>query len=245
MHRALFVSDIHISAPDDPRARAFGAFLDHCLKTRPTHLFLVGDIFDLWIADRAYFVGRYAELIDRVKRLVEGGCEVHYFEGNHDLDLARFWRDELKVHVHDRPQTFALAGRRVRVEHGDQMDPADRGYHVLRWFLRTWLMRTLGRYLPNPLVRRIGERASLASRAYTSEVKTASDERTRAVIRAHVEHLNQREAFDVFVAGHVHVREDVTIGGARVFNLGTWLKDPLVLELTEQALQLRPLADFK
>jgi UDP-2,3-diacylglucosamine hydrolase len=229
--RALFVSDIHISSSSDPKYALFLSFLDDCLNTKPQFLFLVGDIFDLWIADRAYFVARYSEAAARLKALVAAGVAVHYFEGNHDLDLEVYWRYVVGLEVHEQAAYFDLDGRVLRVEHGDQMDPEDRGYLFLRWFLRTPVLRFLGRHLPNSLVAWIGERASRTSRDYTSNVKTTSDERSRRKMREHGERVWIERHFDYLVSGHTHVREEARLrGGAEIFNLGTWLKEPVVLE---------------
>lgn len=237
MKRALFISDLHVNTPDDERAQLLSRLLAHALSNKPDALFLVGDIFDLWIADRPYFVARFATLIEQIRKLVAAGVQVHYFEGNHDLDLEIFWRRELGVHVHTHAEYFDIGGRQVRVEHGDQMDPTDRGYLFLRWFLRTPVLRLLGRVLPNGIVRRIGERASRASREYTSHVKTSSYDRALATIRTHAQQACRERPFDVFVSGHVHEREDSvqTCDGHsfRCLNLGTWLKEPLVLVLDD------------
>lgn len=236
MSRALFVSDIHISSEDDPKYRLFLKFLDQCLKVKTEHLFLVGDIFDLWIADRPYFLKRYSQAILKIKALIESGTTVHYFEGNHDLDLRQFWQKQIGAKVYEKAHYFELFGYRVRVEHGDQMDLEDRGYLFLRWLLRTRLLRWLGRHLPNGLVKQLGERASRASRGYTSSIKSVSDNESRIKIRQHAERsLAKDQAFDILVTGHVHVREDSKLeSGQRVINLGTWLKEPLVLMLTAQ-----------
>lgn len=250
MIRALFVSDIHISSPDDPKYGLFLKFLDRCAELRPEHLFLVGDIFDLWVSDRRYFVGQYQDVIGRILRLREMGVEVHYFEGNHDLDLKLFWQNQLGVHVWEQAAYFEIAGLVVRAEHGDQMDPDDKGYIFLRWFLRTPLMRLFCRYLPNQLVEWLGKRASQASRNYTSNIKTTTHDRTRAVIKAHAEKVQSERPFDLLVSGHVHLADDCLIKrGERAFrsiNLGTWLETPMVLEIpdnTEQ-IQLKNISEF-
>lgn len=254
MDRALFVSDIHISSPDDERAGLFRLFLSKCLEVRPTDLFLVGDIFDLWIADRPYFVHRYVEIIALIRSLVKAGVKVHYFEGNHDLDLRHFWQHELECIVQSEAAYFDLSGLRVRVEHGDQMDPDDTGYLFLRWLLRTKFMVWLGRLLPNSLVAKIGERASNASRKYTTELKTATDEASILKIRAHAGQACAVNPFDLFVSGHVHVAEFslqtayIVKDGAekefRCVNLGTWLKEPLMLDLKDGRPALIPVREF-
>ena len=85
MATAVFVSDIHIASPDCPRGRLFLQFLRSLSgKSDVTHLYLLGDIFDLWVADHTFFIERYAEIIDEIRRLVSQGVEVAYFERNHD-----------------------------------------------------------------------------------------------------------------------------------------------------------------
>ena len=84
---------------------------------------MLGDIFDLWVADHRYFIDAYSEIIDQIKRLQRAGIEIHYFEGNHDLHLKSFWQDELGLAVHNEPFYVQLGDTVVRLEHGDQMDP--------------------------------------------------------------------------------------------------------------------------
>lgn len=240
MNRALFVSDIHLGGPEDPKCELFLRFLDACLQKKATHLFLVGDIFDLWIADRRYFLDRYSKIVEKLRELVAAGMQVHYFEGNHDLDLGIFWHARLGVQVHAGPEYFSLSKLKVRVEHGDQMDPSDRGYIFLRWLLRTRVMRFLGRRLPNSWVALIGERASATSREYTSVVKTVAPEPAREKIRAHAERVFAERPFDLIVSGHVHVGDDSRPSGRfRCVNLGTWLEKPMVLEVSDEGIALR------
>lgn len=235
MKRALFVSDVHIKASQDPKCEAFLRFLKRCREIQVDDLFLVGDIFDLWIADRDFFIANYALVVESLKALHDSGTRVHYFEGNHDLDLDVFWREQLGFFVYDRASFFEIGDYTVRVEHGDQMDPEDRGYLFLRWFLRTPLMRWMGRNLPNAWVKWIGEKASGASREYTTSIKAATDEQVQSKIERHAYKVFEKRPFDILVSGHVHVADDrfFVVHGAkfRSVNLGTWLREPLVFEI--------------
>ena len=210
-------------------------------------LFLVGDIFDLWISDRPYFTHRYREVTEKLRLLKDAGAKIYYFEGNHDLDLERFWQRQLGFVVHAGPARFAINGVNYLVEHGDETDPADRGYRFLRWLLRTPVLIWLQRHLPNAFVQRIGERASRTSRGYTTQVKTVTDTQVRAQLHTHLVKNFRKEPFDVFIAGHVHVREDtlVDVDGhqVRCVNLGTWLKEPLVGVVSGGEFSLRAVAD--
>jgi UDP-2,3-diacylglucosamine hydrolase len=243
MQRVFIVSDIHITSADEPRARLFMEFL-RGLKGREnvSCLILLGDIFDLWIADHRYFVDKYRSLTREIVRLRDEGVEIHYFEGNHDLYLEPYWRDELGIVVHGNPINIELAGQRLRLEHGDQMDPDDRGYLFLRWFLRSPPVRFLVRHLPGWFIVWLGERMSRTSRTYTSEMKTITDEDAIRKIRAHTERAYDEQAFDLIVSGHIHVRDDFTVIETRrhyrSINLGSWLDAPCYLVLDEAGAKL-------
>lgn len=238
MLRAYFVSDIHITSPESPRARLFLSFLkDLSGGSDITHLYLLGDIFDLWVADHHYFVDRYREIVDEIARLRNEGVEISYFEGNHDLHLRHFWADQLGVTVHDGPVNVRLGEIAVHLEHGDQMDPDDRGYLFLRWFLRTPPIRFLVCRLPGSLVSRIGDRASARSRIYTSSTKSIEPETAIEKIHVHARKVFAEEPFDLMMSGHVHVRDDSQIvtetGSFRSVNLGSWLDAPCYFKIDE------------
>jgi UDP-2,3-diacylglucosamine hydrolase len=231
MATAVFVSDIHITSPECPRGHLFESFLRGLEGGRNlTHLYLLGDIFDLWVADHRYFVERYHSVIAEIRRLRSEGVAIAYFEGNHDLHLESFWQDELGVSVYPGPTYVEHDGKMLRIEHGDQMDPDDRGYRFLRWFLRTPPIRWLICNLPGALIRRVGERASATSREYTSQTKTIEPDQAIAKIRAHAQRAFEARPFDIILSGHVHIRDDCEIdAGSRRFrsiNLGSWLDAP-------------------
>ncbi len=247
MLRALFLSDLHLTSLEDQRGQAFLRFLKGLTGLKfddaypVSHLFLVGDIFDLWLADHQFFIQRFGKLIDQIHRLQSEGVEVHYFEGNHDLYLETYWQRSLGVRVHPGPSLFELGSWSVRVEHGDQTDPEDRGYRFLRWFLRTMPLRWLAHHLPGRFVLWLGNRASASSRQYTSMVKTVTDDAAIAKLHKHAELVAAQQSFDILVNGHVHVRDDFSFmsGGRprRALNLGTWLNEPYkYLEISDKVI---------
>jgi UDP-2,3-diacylglucosamine hydrolase len=135
------------------------------------------------------------------------------------------------------------------VEHGDLLDPADRGYRLLRWLLRTPVIAYAGSRLPGSLLARIGRLASHTSRQYTSQHKTISDKRARTTIRSHAARAIQEGRFDLIITGHVHVRDDYVFehGGrsVRSVNLGSWADTPCVFRVTNESQEFveLPLSD--
>lgn len=234
---AVFVSDIHITSPDGDRGRLFLEFLRSLSGDDLTDLYLLGDIFDLWVADHRYFIDRYADIVDEIGRLKREGVEINYFEGNHDLYLRHFWHNELGVTVHEGPTQVTLCDTQVRLEHGDQTDPDDRGYLFLRWFLRTPPIRFLNRHLPGRFVARLGDRASASSRQYTTHTKSIEPTTAVAKLRDHARRVYAEQPFDLIITGHVHVRDDCEIetdeGSFRAVNLGSWFDRPCYFRLDE------------
>jgi UDP-2,3-diacylglucosamine hydrolase len=235
---AYFVSDLHIAAPDDPRATLFVRFLkDLRGGQNASHLILMGDIFDLWIAAHGYFIHKYQIITDEIVRLRDEGVEIHYFEGNHDLYLRRYWGDEIGLTVHEGPAYMELGHQTVRVEHGDQMDPEDRGYRFLRWFLRTPPLKFLIPRLPGRLIVALGKKSSATSRVYTSESKTITRDETIKKIRTHAEKVYDEMPFNLLISGHVHVRDQYLVQDGQIafksVNLGSWLDAPCYYRIDE------------
>jgi UDP-2,3-diacylglucosamine hydrolase len=234
---AWFLSDLHLRDENESNSETLLLFL-HSLENgdrEATHLFLVGDIFDLWIADHVYFIEKFQKIVNAIKMVVARGIEVHYFEGNHDLYLRKFWQQEVGVKVHDGPEFFNLGPVRIRVEHGDLMNPDDKGYLFLKTVLQSAPLKFIAQHLPGRGVSWIGERASRASRHYTSHQKSLHEASVRDFMHRYAEQVIGEQYFDYLVSGHTHVRDSHRFShrGEQVFsiNLGSWFEKPQVLRL--------------
>lgn len=270
--KAYFLSDLHLKSMQERNSQTLLRFLlsvheeqlalnrkqstitsnSNLLSVAPpfqfTYMFLVGDIFDLWIGKHKYFVHKFQPLVDALRECEAAGVVVHYFEGNHDLYLKQFWK-ELGIFTHEDALVIEIDNVKVRIEHGDLMNPEDSGYLFLRWFLRTPVMKILARILPGFIVTWIGKRASHASRDYTSTQKALPEDQIRQIIRTHAIKEARKEQFDLLISGHVHVRDDYSFpvmrisdveseGGAsegtvRSINLGSWFDEPKVFVLED------------
>ena len=249
MSAAVFVSDIHIASPDGARCLRFIDLLKALERdAEVSELYLLGDIFDLWVADHDYFIERYAAVIARLRALRRRGVAIAYFEGNHDLYLRHFWERELGFAVYEGPAYLAIGGRTVRLEHGDEMNPNDRSYLFLRWFLRTPPIRFLCRRLPGWLVAQIGRRSSAASRRSSSGGGNFRSHEAIDIVRTHAKKAFRDRPFDMLISGHVHTRDDCELeidgGRCRSVNLGTWLDAPCAFRIDDRAAGFVELADM-
>jgi len=230
--KALFVSDIHISGMRDPNAELFLKFLTH-LDTDTTHLFLLGDIFDLWVENHPHFAKKFSPIVDRLKTIAASGVDVNYFEGNHDFHIKKFWHKNTKVKVFEGPHDFKLGSLKVRIEHGDESNPEDLSYLRLRRALRSLPVRTLFANAPGRLVAFVGENWSKISRA----TKPFINEKVKSRSREYAKETSKSSDFDFLIAGHIHMRDEYSfLSGERkveYVNLGTWLVSPSVYMVTE------------
>lgn len=242
--KAYFVSDIHLKAEDGPKGQLFVKFLKE-LPNDTTHLVLLGDIFDLWLADHNYFVQKFPNIIKEVQNLVSKKVEVHYFEGNHDLHLKKFWQEKLKVQVHHNHHIFNWPGITVRAEHGDLMNPDDTGYLFLRKFLRNPIMKVIAHNLPGKAVGFIGDRSSQMSRVYTDRLNQKYKETVQNLTRNYAQKIYAETPFDLFVSGHTHVDDDFSfeLNGKKVrsLNLGSWLDKPKYLIVERDTIAIKHL----
>jgi len=218
----------------DQKAQTLLRFL---ISLRPqaaqTTLFLVGDVFDLWLGGHSYFVEKFKPLVEELKAFTAAGGKLHYFEGNHDLHLSGFWEGEVGAKVHTGPEIFMFDDTVVRVEHGDEMDPEDSRYIFLRWLLRTWFMKFIILNLPGAIVAMIGRWASSASRVYTDNKR--DEDRILNVIHTHAQKVYGQRHFDAIISGHVHLRDEFHFQKdeklIKSFNLGSWHSEHFILSL--------------
>lgn len=207
--KAYFLSDQHLTDINSEECQALLRFFKGIQSSKDcSHLFLVGDIFDLWVGNHRYFIEKWHAFNAELLRLVTIGVEVHFFEGNHDLHLRDYYWSQLGVYVHTSPAYFTINDKVYRIEHGDEMDPDDKNYIRLRKFWRSKPITYAIKKAPGDWIRRIGEWASDTSKKHHSvEPDQAHAERIRRIIDTHVKKAYQEKPFDIFVAGHVHLSD--------------------------------------
>jgi len=220
----VFVSDVHLNEPQSKRYGAFLRLLDKvCDDSRITDLYLVGDIFDIWVGDRKLFQDMHSEALLKIRKAAVDK-NIHYFEGNHDFQLGELWK-RMNVKTYSGDATFEIDGERVLIGHGDQLDQEDTGYLRLRCFFRTPLMRFLIKVMPQWIVLWIGSSMSTTEQKGkpTPEQEKAFQMKWKKWTAA----LRSKKDYDVFICGHHHFRADYKFEYSgkpnRALNLGTWL----------------------
>lgn len=247
--QSWFISDIHLRNVNERNGNTLLRFLFYLNKNPKDHtLFLVGDIFDAWTSDGSAFIKQYKILIDELTKFKNSGGEVYYFEGNHDVHIDVFWEKKLKIKVFEDRHYFDLDGLKVRVEHGDFINPDDKAYLQYRELIHRAGVEFLAHNLPSIFWKWISELQSSKSRKRSSKYAAENSEKIRELIRTYAEKVYQNQAFDVIVTGHMHIFDDYEFTRdnkkIRSVNLGTWLDTPCALKIENKKIEIVNIRDL-
>lgn len=206
------------------------------------HLFLLGDIFDLWVGGSNIFVKKFQPLVDAIRDLKNAGARITYIEGNHDVHIDSFWKKKLGVEVFVEAQFYNINGLEIRVEHGDLINLDDHTYLKYRSFIRRPWVKPLSWIVPGKFWDEVGNYAARKSRKRSHVYRVRNEEKLSQMIRAHAERVYSEHPYDVIISGHMHVYDDYQfhVGDktARSINLGSWYGPEVkVLKLSKQSLE--------
>lgn len=237
--KAWFVSDIHLRDINERNSIILLRFLHSLLKdSETTHLFLLGDIFDLWVGNSDVFQTKFQALVDALAEIKRKGIEVIYFEGNHDVHVKSFWEGKFSIPVFVDAKYFQLGKWKVRMEHGDFINPNDHKYLKYRATIRKPHMDKLADIIPGKFLDSVGIFASKLSRKKSSVRRRDSESQLREMIREYAKEKFQEEPFDLMITGHMHIKDDFEVEKSghkgRSINLGSWFEAPQALCLTEK-----------
>lgn len=226
-NKAYFASDMHLGlyplSNSFEREKTIVRWLNH-ISGNVQVLFLLGDVFDFWheykkVAPRGFirFLGKLAELADK-------GVEIHLFTGNHDLWIFDYLPKEIGLKVHYSHESFSINGKKFFIGHGDDLNPRDYGYRILKGIFTSKTLQWLfARIHPNTAMA-FGQAWSKSSR-YSKGIaeKFMGEEKESQIVFAR-KYLTLHQV-DFFIFGHRHICLDFSLNHqARLINLGEWIQ---------------------
>lgn len=228
--RTLFISDTHLGL----KAARSEYLLDFLRNTECDHLYLVGDIIDIWKMRSGWHWTRlHNDLVAEVLAKARAGTKVVYIPGNHD-ELFRGYQDFdfAGLQVRREIEHETADGRRFLVLHGDEFDCVvmnnkwlahlgSWGYDMLLW-LNHWF---------NLARRKLGFGYWSLSAFLKRQVKEAVEyvgNFELAVMRSAKE-----RGMDGVICGHIHHAVIKQSEGLVYANCGDWVES--CTALAEQA----------
>jgi UDP-2,3-diacylglucosamine hydrolase len=237
MQRTVFIADAHLVSPDDANYRLLLQFL-HDLEGKTETLYIMGDLFDFWLGFPSNPFVQYDAVIDALERLVQSGCRLVYYEGNHDFHLGSIFSRRLKAEIHPGPAIESVQGKRLYLCHGDQINREDRFYRLLRFLLRSSFVAASVSHFPVSWAQKIREHLQKRSQAGYG-VKTARWDYRRILFNFADGLLKQ--GCDGLVSGHFHLAlcENLPDQHFTVLSLGDWMGQYTYGEMLDGQLLLK------
>lgn len=197
--RAIFIADAHLRSPNDENYQKLLEFLDRQIG-RLDGLFLLGDIFELWIGYRHVAFSSYIPILEKLRALNESGCRIHYVEGNHDFNLGPYFSETLNCRIITEEEIVEWDGQKLWLCHGDLVNKELKGYRLLRAFWRSFPVRILAAVLPPDLVWKFGFWLSDKSGKYKKTTERGFD--PFPLVLPYAEGCLKES--DAFLCGHFH-----------------------------------------
>jgi len=203
MSPTLFISDLHLSTEQPQISRQLFRFLG---DTAPgaAALYILGDLFDVWLGDDALDPAHGDRLGHEVARalhaLHDAGTPVMLMHGNRDFLLGAGFAQASGARLIGDPTVVTLGEQAVLLMHGDTLCTDDVAYQKFRALARAKPFQD--EFLSKPLA----ERRILAQqyRAKSEQTKRATPEEIMDVTPSAVSDAFRRHAVSVLIHGHTH-----------------------------------------
>ena len=209
---AIFIADSH----ENENRENFWHFLC-ALKSgeiKTPQLFLMGDMFDFLAGECEFFVKFYERYVRAIDELGEK-MEIYYFEGNHDFNLARLFKNVKAYPIGAQPVKFASeCGQSVLIAHGDIFLPFVAKF-ALR-FLRVKIFLKTMNFFDKFLNFRLSKRILNKLKRKILDYKIPN---FKNLAEAKMRRYNAFYEADVVIEGHYHQGKQYTIGKQKYINV--------------------------
>jgi len=203
-----FVSDLHLEAEHPATVDAFTGYLD---ATPADAVFLLGDLFEVWVGDDALQeLGSFEQSIAAVLRRAASRIPLYFMHGNRDFLVGAGFTAATGIPVLEDPTVLVFAGQRWLLSHGDALCLDDVEYQKFRAVARNpqWqaqlLTRTLAeRRAQGRSVRAESEARKQSGTGFYGDVDTGAAMQWLQAARA-----------PALIHGHTHLPADHTLGEA-------------------------------
>ncbi len=222
-HAVDFISDLHLHVGD---TQTFDAWQSYLQNTRAQAVFILGDLFDVWVGDDATGpIGAVPAATDsfemqcaRVLMRASARIDIHFLCGNRDFLVGAQFLASCGVSWLEDPCVLELGGQRWLLSHGDALCLDDTAYQQFRAVVRTpqWQADFLQQALAQRLEIARGLREQ--SERYKKEHPTPAHVDSTAAVA-----LLRQAGAHTLIHGHTHQPADhVLEGGLRQVVLSDW-----------------------
>jgi UDP-2,3-diacylglucosamine hydrolase len=169
-----FISDLHLQAGDPA---TFAAWQQYLANTPADAVFILGDLFEVWVGDDAAQAPGFEQDCARILAAAARSRDVFFMHGNRDFLLGEAFLAVSGMHVLHDPTALEFSGQRWLLSHGDALCLDDVDYQQFRLMVRSpaWQQAVLARSLEQRRtlareIRQHGSRHTVGSTADYADV---------------------------------------------------------------------------
>ena len=145
-----FISDLHLQATEMKAVAAWQHYLQH---TTADAVFILGDLFEVWVGDDAAAVDTsFEQLCAQILHTASQRLAVFVLHGNRDFLMGDDLMQLAGATLIPDPTVMSFAGQRWLLTHGDALCMADTAYLAFREQVRSDAWQTA--FLAKPLTER-------------------------------------------------------------------------------------------
>ena len=221
--RLDFIADLHLQAGDEA---TFGVWRNFMQRTQADALFILGDLFEVWVGDDAIdaasagddFAARCAQVLAATAQRLP----LFFMHGNRDFLVGADFAAACNMKLLDDPTVLEFAGERWLLSHGDALCLQDSDYMQFRARVRSAQWQQA--FLQQSLAQRqaIGRQMRSQSEEHKSEGMAKGDLLVDLDSQATCECLRSCRA-STLIHGHTHKPGEHDLGqGLRRVVLSDW-----------------------
>jgi UDP-2,3-diacylglucosamine hydrolase len=218
-----FISDLHLQESEPANFLAWRTFLE---RTPADAVFILGDLFEVWVGDDVLSTPRDANLIarheglhfeDRCCRVLHYCAErssVYFLHGNRDFLIGERFAQACGMQLLSDPSVLVFGGQRYLLSHGDALCLADTSYQAFRQQVRSaaWQQK----FLETPLQERLQQARMMRtqSEARKQDMQTAGQAWVDIDGPTAAQWMDSARCLH-FIHGHTHEGRDHPIQSAQ------------------------------
>lgn len=197
--QTFVIADAHLEGMNQ-ELEVFLAFLTFVQKNSANTLYILGDLFTIWLGTPKFTLPHHAAVTRALSALNDTGIQVNYVEGNRDYFLAPLYLNKPFYQIGSEFLQETIGEKRFYFAHGDLVNVHDKQYQLWRSLSRNPWLFSIFRAIPHTLAVYVMQSLEQRFRSTNQRHKSFFPE---TVCRTYAEkHWNA--GIDTIILGHFH-----------------------------------------
>lgn len=230
---AIVVADAHLDG-FNKELEHFLAFLSSLQNSSIRTLYILGDLFNIWLGTPKMQLKHQTPVIEAFQELRDLGVSMKYVEGNRDYFLSPLYLNAPFAEIASEYAQAGVGNTRIYFSHGDLVNVHDRQYRLWRRFSRNRIIYTGFKCLPRSIAVYLVHQLEQKLRGTNQRQKVSFPTQT---CKTYARNL-LLAGYDVVILGHFHEKhhQEFLINGQKkyLYVLPAWKDTQKYLEINDR-----------